>query len=149
MPYFKNNIELSEKEKLEWLKLIRTENVGPITFYKLIDTFGSAEKALQEIPNIAKRGGKLSKVRIPSDKEVLNEYKTLKKLGGEIVCACEPRYSEALLSCDDCPPVLMCLGDTSLLNKKNIAVIGNRNPTIVSRNMARRISMDLGEKVLL
>ncbi|MCV6599572.1 MAG: DNA-processing protein DprA [Alphaproteobacteria bacterium] len=146
MPHFKNKIELSEKEKLEWLKLIRTENVGPITFYKLIDNFGSAKKALEEIPNIAKRGGKLSKVKIPSDKEVLDEYKRLKKLGGEIVCACEPQYSEALLACDDCPPVLMCLGDTSLLNKKNIAVIGNRNPTIVSKNMARRISMDLGEK---
>ncbi|MCT4575046.1 MAG: DNA-processing protein DprA [Alphaproteobacteria bacterium] len=146
MPHFKNKIELGEKEKLDWLKLIRTENVGPITFYKLIDNFGSAKKALEEIPNIAKRGGKLSKVKIPSDKEVLDEYKRLKKLGGEIVCACEPQYSEALLACDDCPPVLMCLGDTSLLNKKNIAVIGNRNPTIVSKNMARRISMDLGEK---
>ena len=146
MPFFKEKKQLTEKEKLEWLRLIRTENVGPITFYKLLEAYGGAEQALLEIPNMAKRGGRLAKLKIPQITDVENEYKRLKKLGGNIVCACEPDYSESLLSCDDCPPVLMCLGDVSLLNKPNLALIGNRNPTIVSKNLARRIAGDLGQK---
>jgi len=146
MPFFRNLKELNENEKLNWLRLIRTENVGPITFYKLLEFYGTAGKALEEIPNMASRGGKSSKLKIPDIKSVKKEYDYLKKLGGEIVCACEPLYSKALRSCDDCPPVLMCLGNTEILNTDSIAVIGNRNPTIVSKNLARKISANLGLK---
>ncbi|MCK5518037.1 MAG: DNA-protecting protein DprA, partial [Alphaproteobacteria bacterium] len=49
----------SDKEKLAWLRLSRTENIGPITFYKLLERFGSAEEALKAIPDIARRGGRM------------------------------------------------------------------------------------------
>ena len=48
---------LSAAEKLDWLRLIRSENVGPITFYRLLEHFGSAGAALKNLPDIARRRG--------------------------------------------------------------------------------------------
>src|ERR1700743_105699 len=48
---------LSDGERRAWLRLARTQNVGPVTFAQLIARFGSASEALKEIPRLAKRGG--------------------------------------------------------------------------------------------
>ena len=41
---------LNESEKLAWMRLSHTENIGPVTFYKLIDVYGSASKAIEILP---------------------------------------------------------------------------------------------------
>jgi hypothetical protein len=46
---------LSEEQRLDWLRLIRTENVGPRTFRALINQFGGAAAALEALPGIARR----------------------------------------------------------------------------------------------
>ena len=48
--------ELTDAERLAWLRLIRSENVGPVTFFELMRHFGSAEDVLQALPDLARRG---------------------------------------------------------------------------------------------
>ena len=55
---------LDDAEKIAWLRLFRTENVGPITFYQLVENFGSAQKAIEALPSLARRGGRLKNISV-------------------------------------------------------------------------------------
>lgn len=50
--------KLSEEERIAWLRLSRTDQVGPITFHDLVNRFGSASAALAALPDLARRGGR-------------------------------------------------------------------------------------------
>ena len=60
---------LTPSEKLDWLRLIRSDNVGPITFFRLLERFGSAAAALDALPDLSRRGGRQIKVCPKSDAE--------------------------------------------------------------------------------
>ena len=53
---------LSRAEKIDWLRLIRSENVGPLTFYRLLERFGTAAAALEALPDLARRGGRAARI---------------------------------------------------------------------------------------
>ena len=55
---------LSDKERLDRLRLIRSENVGPITFRSLLRRFGSARAAIEALPDLARRGGRSAPLRV-------------------------------------------------------------------------------------
>lgn len=55
---------LSEPQRLAWLRLIRSENVGPITFFQLLQRFGSADQALEAIPELSRRGGRAKPIKV-------------------------------------------------------------------------------------
>ena len=55
----RQGIELSARQRVAWLRLIRSDNIGPVTFRELINHFGSAEKALDALPELSRRGGSL------------------------------------------------------------------------------------------
>ena len=57
MDIHKQNVALDEAEKFARLRLIRSENIGPITFYRLLDQFGSTRVALEHLPDLARKGG--------------------------------------------------------------------------------------------
>jgi DNA processing protein len=48
---------LSDEERIDWLRLIRSENIGPRTFRALLAHYGSARAALAALPALARRGG--------------------------------------------------------------------------------------------
>jgi DNA processing protein len=62
---------LSDAERRDWLRLARTENVGPVTFDQLIQRFGTASRALAALPELAQRGGR--RVTLASDTAVDKE----------------------------------------------------------------------------
>ena len=140
------NNALSEQEKLDWLRLYRTENIGPITFYKLLERYGDAEKALLALPGLGKKGGRKKPLTAPAMQAIEAEYEALKKVGGDIVTASCPEYPMALSAIDDAPPVLSYLGDITLANKSCIALVGARNASINGRKFAEKISRDLGAR---
>ncbi|MGB0719042.1 MAG: DNA-processing protein DprA [Bdellovibrionales bacterium] len=133
-------------EKLDWLRLSRTENVGPITFYRLVERFGSASEALAALPELSKRGGRKKQLTAPSIAEVEKEYAGLRKLGGDIVTATDDTYPLALSACDDAPPVLSYFGDIRLANQNCIALVGARNASLNGRKMAEKLAADLGAR---
>ncbi len=140
------SLQLAEAERLAWLRLARTENVGPITFYQLIDRFGSASQALNALPELAKNGGRKKPLIACSATEAQREYDSLKKRGGELLTVLDTDYPLALSATDDAPPILSILGNPKLLNKSCIAIVGARNASLNGRKFAQKIAHDLGAR---
>lgn len=135
----------SLSEKLDWLRLTRTENVGPITFYRLIEHYGSAEKALNNLPDLARKGGRKKPLVAPDLSIIKREYEALQKLGGDIVCAGELAYPQALAATEDAPPVLSYIGNLDLVNKPCLAMVGARNASLNGRRYASKLAKELGQ----
>src|SRR5690606_36167155 len=76
---------LTFRQRRDWLRLIRTENVGPATFRDLINRFGSAEAALEALPELINRGGARRQIRMASSEEAERELAAVEKAGAEIV----------------------------------------------------------------
>ena len=49
---------LDDAQRLDWLRLIRSESVGPRTFRALVARFGSAGAAVDALPDLARRHGR-------------------------------------------------------------------------------------------
>lgn len=135
---------LAEQEKLDWLRLSRTEYVGPITFYKLIENYGNASEALAALPELSKRGGRKKPLIAPKMRDVEREYEALRRMGGDIVTAACPDYPLSLGAIDDAPPILSYFGDIKLTQKSCIGMVGARNASINGRKMTQQLSRDLG-----
>lgn len=135
---------LADKEKLAWLRLIRTENVGPITFNKLIDRFGTAQKAIDALPELAKRGGHAQGIKPCPLSDAEKEMEAVAKLGARLVCRIEPEYPEWLSQVDDAPPVITVLGRVELLNKPSLGVVGARNASLTGRKIAEDFAAKTG-----
>ena len=113
---------LSDRDRLDWLRLARTDRVGPVTFANLIARFGSAGAALVEIPGMARRGGGKNFV-LPEEDAIAAEMERLDALGGQLICSCEPDFPRGLGALDPPPPVISILGHRHLLRKEMIARI--------------------------
>ena len=149
MSQFQSNApmtDLDETERLAWLRLIRTDNIGPMTFYQLVERFGSATAALEALPELSKRGGRKKPLTPPPESAVEREYRALQKLGGQIITVRDAAYPLALTATDDAPPVLSVLGNAELLNKSCVAIVGARNASLNGKKFARKIASDLGAR---
>jgi DNA processing protein len=135
---------LSPAEKLDWLRLIRSENVGAVTFYHLLRRFGSAAAALEALAGLARSGGR-SKPLAPYPKtRAEDELARLAAAGAELLAWGEPDYPPALAALDDAPPLLSCRGRLELLTRHAVAVVGARNASANGRRIARELAADLG-----
>ena len=139
----KQRKQLSQSEKLDWLRLIRSENVGPITFFKLLERFDSARAALDALPDLARRGGKKT-IKVAAKSVAEDEISSLEKLGAQLIGWSEPGYPNLLHHFEDAPPLISVIGHPHLLTKKAIAVVGARNASINGKKFAREIATDLG-----
>ncbi len=135
---------LDDKERIAWLRLIRTENVGPITFYNLIDNFKSAQKAIEALPTLSRRGGRLKDIKLFDEFAAIAEMEKLTALGGEMVFAAEKEFPLSLSAIEDAPPVLSVLGNKRLLNLPTIGIVGARNASLNGRKFAEKLAKDLG-----
>jgi DNA processing protein len=135
----------SESERLEWLRLARSENVGPVTFYELLNHFGSVRNALENLNELASRGGKSKPIEILSLKEAEQEYAMHIKRGAHLLTALDANYPRSLASLPDAPPVLSVFGDPAILSKRSLAVVGSRNASLNGKRFAETISRDLGQ----
>ncbi len=105
---------LSPAERLAWLRLIRSENVGPTTFFKLLEHFSTAEAALAALPELARRGGRTKPVAICPKAAAERELEALAKIGAQLLAWGEPDYPEALAAIDDPPPLIAVRGHAHL-----------------------------------
>ncbi len=140
---------LSAADKLDWLRLIRSDNVGPITFYKLLERFGTAGAALAALPELARRGGGTKRLRVGAKTDAEREIELLDKIGARLIARGETGYPPLLAHIEDAPPLISVLGHGHLLTKRAIAVVGARNASANGLNFAKRIARDLGQGGLL
>ncbi len=127
------------------MRLIRSENVGPITFRQLLARFGSVGAALDALPELARRGGRRRPIAICSRAAAEAELTRLEAAEGYLIALCEPDYPPALAALEDAPPVLGCLGHAHLLRRPAIAIVGARNASTNGRRLARQLAAELGE----
>ena len=135
-------LALSDSERGAWLRLARTQNVGPVTFARLIARFGSASAALAEVPKLARHGGGTA-LRIPSDTDAERELNALAQLGGQMIASCEAEYPSGLAALEAPPPLIEVIGQTTLLAREMIAVVGARNASALGRKLAGILAHDL------
>lgn len=136
---------LTQAERIDRVRLIRAENVGPVTFVRLMERFGTATAALNALPELAKRGGRTAPLRIPSKAEVEREAVALERIGARWLFRGEAVYPGPLAVLDDAPPVLTLLGFPALLSRPCVGIVGARNASIVGRKMAEKLGRDLAE----
>src|SRR2546423_3848509 len=83
---------LSDEQRIDWLRLIRSDNVGPRTFRSLINHFGSAREALARLPDLARRGGAARAMRISSEDDARAEIDAADAIGVRLVAPGERGY---------------------------------------------------------
>ena len=106
---------LSDAQRLAWLRLWRSENVGPVTFRQLLRRFGSAEAALDALPELARRGGRDRPLAICSAPTAERELAQLGRMGARLIAMADPGFPPLLAELDDAPPLLSALGRATLL----------------------------------
>jgi DNA processing protein len=139
----RDGIVLTPSQRAAWLRLIRTDNVGPQTFRQLISREGSAEVALDALPGLLKRLG--TPARIPSIAEAEDEIDRTERLGARLVGSGEPDYPPLLRYIAGAPPLLAIAGGTRLDWQHTVAIVGARNASTAGQKFAQMLALDLGE----
>ncbi|MCF8482478.1 MAG: DNA-processing protein DprA [Rhodospirillum sp.] len=139
----------SGQEKLERLRLLRSENVGPVTWRKLMARYGSAAKALEALPDLAKRGGSKRPIKVCPTAAAKREMDALEALGAQLVCEGEDDYPAPLAALEDSPPLFSVFGHPGLFKRPMVALVGSRNCSINGQRFAERLASDLGKAGLV
>lgn len=140
----RTGIALTDRQRLAWLRLIRSDNVGPATFRDLINHFGSAEAAIDALPELSRRGGATRSVRIASRDEAERELEASARHGAVFIGIGEPDYPPALRQIDGAPPLIAVKGNLSALTKPSVGIVGSRNASISGAKFAAMIARDAG-----
>jgi DNA processing protein len=140
-----NEIQLTDAERLDRLRLIRSDNVGPRTFRSLLNHFGSARQALAALPGLAQRGGAARAIRICNEDDARAELEAGAHLGVSLLAPDEVGYPPRLSTIDDAPPLLAMRGSKATLMRPMIAIVGSRNASAAGLKFAQKLAHDLGE----
>ncbi len=138
-------IRLSDEQRRDWLRLIRSDNVGPRTFRALINQFGSARAALDRLPELARRGGAIRGGRICSDDEADHEIARGSRMGVALVAPGEAGYPPRLTTIDDAPPLLCVRGNHDAMARPMIAIVGSRNASGAGLKFAEALAHELAD----
>ncbi|ACG77732.1 dprA protein [Phenylobacterium zucineum HLK1] len=136
-------LKLTDAQRRDWLRLARTENVGPVTFDQLIQRFGEPALALAALPDLARRGGR-SHIRIPTEAQAEDELAAGAALEARLIASCEPDFPQALAALDPPPPLIWTRGRAELLDRPCVAVVGARVASAAGQRFARGLAADLG-----
>lgn len=134
---------LTDAQRHDWLRLMRSENVGPRTFRELISRYRSAARALAALPELARRGGARA-IRVASLADVERELDAARRMAIEFLCPGEHGYPPRLGQIDSAPPLLAVRGSKDTAAKEAIAIVGSRNASSPGLRMASILARDLG-----
>ncbi|WP_267420939.1 DNA-processing protein DprA [Methylobacterium sp. GC_Met_2] len=135
-------MQLTDAQRLDWLRLIRTEGVGPRTFRTLINRFGGAAAALEAISDLGRRQGK--RLEPPTRAQAEDEIAALARLNGRLIATGEADFPRLLQQTDAAPPLLALRG-AAILNRPAVALVGSRNASTAGLAFTERLARGLGE----
>ena len=122
----------SKKEIIDIIRIINSEHIGPITFYKLLAKYDTLEGIIKNKSSF-----------LLNYEEAENLYENCLKQDIKIITYNDKEYPQNLKSIDDAPPLIYAMGNINLLNIPCIAIVGARNASINGRKTAARIAYDL------
>jgi DNA processing protein len=141
----RQGVHLTDEQRLDWLRLIRSPNVGPRTFRTLVNHFGGAHAALEALPLLARRGGARGATQVCARADAEREITAAEKLGVALVALGEPGYPPRLQMIDDAPPLVAIRGLAAAFALPMVAVVGSRNASGAGMKFTQRIARELGE----
>lgn len=136
-------IVLSDRQRLDWLRLIRSESIGPRSFRSLMNRFGGAAAALEALPELSQQAGR--PIRICPLAEAERELEGLRRLGGRLIALGEAEYPMPLQAIDSAPPLIAVLGRVEIIPRPAVALVGSRNASVAGMKFAGRLARELGE----
>jgi DNA processing protein len=137
-------VRLTDEQRLAWLRLIRSERVGPATFRTLIYQYGTATAALAALPGLARRGGARGGASIASQSDAEAEMRAVERVDARFIGMGEPDYPPWLRHADQPPPLIAIRGATAPLAQPAVAIVGSRNASIAGLKIAGQLARDLG-----
>ncbi len=138
--------QLTEVEKINWIRLIMSDNIGPITFNQLLSFYGSASEAINNINELAHRGGRKKPYEIASVEAAEKQRQMAKEAGAEIIFRKEEAYPKLLKMISDAPPLLFVKGNADTFQKPGFAIVGTRNASVNGKNLARNFARIIAQK---
>lgn len=132
---------MDKQQLIDWIQLINSDNVGPVTFYKLLAKHGSAAEALQVLS---------TKQTLFSRSEAEYQLEKAERNGIHVLTQTDSAYPENLHQLNDAPPVLFVKGRVDILNyPAAVSIVGSRNASVGGRKIAAKIACDLTENDVL
>lgn len=141
--------ELDDAQRLACLRLIRSNNVGPITFRELINRYGGAQAALDALPELANRTGRGRRIEICTREKAELELEAALRYGAQPLFTIEPGYPTQLAQIDAPPPLIYAKGDTTLLSQPSVAIVGARLASAAGIKLSRMFAQALGHNGLV
>ncbi len=135
---------LDDAQRLACLRLIRSENIGPVTFRELINRFGGAGRALEALPELSRRGGRGKPLRICPVDVAEAELEAAERIGARPLFTIEPDYPPLLAHLEMPPPLIYAKGRLALLTAPCIAIVGSRDASAAGRTLTRTLARELG-----
>ena len=135
---------LNDEQRFDWLRLIRSESIGPRTFRKLINTYGGARAALDALPHLVRRSGRAA-LKIASVESIAQEMDIAHRMGARFIALGEPDYPAALRMIDDAPPLIAVRGFLPILQRPMLALVGSRNSSAIGLAMAEKLTRGVAE----
>ncbi len=135
---------LTDKERRDWVRLARSEGIGPVTFFGLLARFGSVSEALLALPDLIKQTGRKN-MSLVSAAQAEDEIAATLAFGGTIIAACEPSFSRALAALTPPPPIISVMGHIGLLAKPTVGIVGARSASAAGLRLAREFAAGLGK----
>ncbi|MCZ8320995.1 MAG: DNA-processing protein DprA [Novosphingobium sp.] len=136
--------DLSQQEAFARIRLLRSPNVGPVSYRQLLVRFGTASAALDALPDLVRKNGSAS-YRIASEDRVSQEVQAVRAAGARYLFHDSPDYPALLAELDSAPPVLTVRGDMTFAARPCVAIVGARNASAAAVKLARMFGGELAE----
>jgi DNA processing protein len=136
------SVRLSDEQRLDWLRLIRSENIGPRTFRALVNQYGGAAAALDALPGIATRRGR--PIKVVSRADAAREMEQATRRGVAFIALGEAGYPRTLQAIETAPPLIAVRGSVEALSRPTVAIVGSRNASAAGLAFTERLARDLG-----
>lgn len=131
------------------LRLARSQNIGKTIFFRLINIFGSAKKALEQLENPDFTASFKQKISLASKAQIQQEIEQSSKFGAEIISYFDAKYPRLLKQIPDPAPILTVKGEIDFFAGDIISIVGPRNASFNAINLAKKIALELGQHSII
>lgn len=133
----------TQDEAFARIRLLRSPNIGPVSYSQLLRRYGNAQAALEALPEVAARGGK--PYRPAAEDRVAAEVAATKRAGARYLFHDSPDYPATLAQSESAPPILTIRGDATFAVRPCVSIVGARNASAAAVKLSRQFAIALAE----
>jgi DNA processing protein len=137
-------VTLGQEEAFARIQLLRSPNIGPVSYSQLLRRFGNAQAAVEGLPQLVARGKKDYRP-VPRDR-IEREVAAVRASGARYLFHDMPGYPALLREIESAPPILTVRGDTHLAARPCVSIVGARNASAAAVKLARDFAYALARE---